>query len=132
MSNSTPAVTDGKMQPPTITPTGTSQNGYYKDTITVNIQDTTNVATRIKYKLNGGAEQTINGTTGNFTITDDGNYTIEAWIEDNSGNKSDASTTTVVKDTTGPTVNINIGTVTETKIPLTAVATDAISRNSKL
>ena len=132
MSNSTPAVTDGKMQPPTITPTGTTNNGYYKDTITINIQDTTNVATKIKYKLNGGAEQTINGIAGNFTITEDGNHTIEAWIEDNSGNKSDPNTQTVSKDTTGPTVNVNVGTVTEKTIPVNATATDAVSRNSKL
>ena len=42
------------------------------------------------------------------------------------------TTQTVAKDTQGPTVSLNVGTVTETTIPLTANATDAVSRNSKL
>ena len=95
--------------PPTITPTGTSQNGYYKDTITVNIQDTTNVATRIKYKLNGGAEQTINGTSGSFTIEQDGTHQIEAWTEDNAGNRSTSSNATSAEVKVGDTIYVQNG-----------------------
>ena len=85
MSNNRPAVTEGKLQAPNIIPTGETTNGYYKNTITITIQDATNVAEKIKYKINNGAEAIINGTSGNFTIQEDGNYTITAWIEDRNG-----------------------------------------------
>ena len=55
--------------------------------------------TRIKYKLNNGAEQTINGTSGSFTIEQDGTHQIEAWTEDNEGNRSTSANANVTKDT---------------------------------
>ena len=122
------------MQAPTIDLSGTNQNGYYKGTITVNLaeREAGTGATNIKYKLNNGAEQTINGTSGSFTIEQDGTHSIEAWTQDNEGNKSNSSNANVTKDTTGPSVSLSVGIPTETTIPVTANATDAVSRNSKL
>ena len=133
-SNSIPIVTNIGLQAPRIDPTGTIQNGYYKGTITVNISEAVSGTgmTRIKYKLNNGAEQTINGTSGSFTIEQDGTHQIEAWTEDNEGNRSTSANANVTRDTAGPTVSLNVGTPTETTIPVTANATDTVSRNSKL
>ena len=133
-SNNKPTVTGLGLQAPSINPTGQAQNGYYKGTITVNLAESVpeTGATKIKYKLNGGAEQTINGTSGSFTIEQDGIHQIEAWTEDNEGNKSISANANVTRDTTGPNVSLNVGTPTETTIPITATATDAVSRNSKL
>ena len=134
LSNNKPTVTGLGLQAPTIDLSGTNQNGYYKGTITVNLaeREAGTGATKIKYKLNGVAEQQIAGTSGSFTIEVDGSYTIEAWTEDNDGNKSTSANANVAKDTTGPTVSLSTGVATETTIPVTANATDAVSRNSKL
>ena len=86
----------------------------------------------IKYKINNGEEQIINGTSGSFTLAEDGNYLITAWIEDNIGHKSAETPATLTKDTTGPTVSLDVGTVTTNTIPVTATAEDIVSRNSKL
>jgi len=103
-----PIITNIGLQAPRINPTGATQNGYYKETITVNLAEAVagTGATKIKYKLNGGQEATINGTSGSFTIEQDGTHTIEAWTEDNEGNKSTTANANVTKDTIGPTVTL--------------------------
>ena len=69
---------------------------------------------RLKYKVNNGAEQTINAKTGSFQITADGTYTIIVWAEDNQGNRSEVNTLSAfTKDQTAP----NAPTVTATTNP---------------
>ena len=132
MSNSVPVLTESTLEAPSITPAGANTNGYYKEDITITIEDTNNIAVKIKYKLNGGTEATIYGKTGNFKIQEDGEWQIVAWIEDNKGNKSEEANAVVARDTTVQNVTLNVGTATETTIPATAVGEDTVSRNSRL
>ena len=120
-SSTVPAITKGQLLPPNINISGNTRNGYYIGTVTITVSDTSDsTKTRVsKIKVTGaGAERTITGTSGSFTITSDGTYTISAWGEDASGNRSSITTkpafkrdATVPKPTLGtPTTNSN-GTI---------------------
>ncbi|MCI8519638.1 MAG: hypothetical protein HFJ51_06275, partial [Clostridia bacterium] len=117
-SIATPVVTKGELLKPRVTPSGSTRNGYYINTVTILLADTSAANTtrvvRIKYKINNGAEQTITGTSGSFQITADGAYTITAWSEDNQGNRSEVNTLSAfTKDQTAP----NAPTVSATTNP---------------
>jgi len=83
----------------------TGNDGWYKENVTVTITDGTDSFGTVDY-----TEYTITGaqeteaTKGNtVTITTDGESTITAYTYDEAGNKSEAATLTIKKDTQGPT-----------------------------
>ena len=127
-----PVTTKGKLLKPNVTVTGTQRNGYYVGTVTVNIADTAGGTetrtTRLKYTLNG-VENTINATSGSFTITADGTHNVTAWAEDNAGSKSDTFVVpTFTRDATRPSkASLTLGTVAEKTISVTASGADATS-----
>ena len=138
-STSIPGTTKGDLQKPEINiSSGTEgNNGYYKTNVTVEIRDSadeeTTGATKIKYKINNGAEQTINGRTGTYTITGDGETTITAYTMDDSGNKSTEAKRTIKKDGTVPnTATLSVSSCDITTISVTANGQDATSRNIKI
>jgi signal peptidase I len=63
--------------------------GWYKSNITVTLSATdpapSSGVAGIHYKLNGGTEQVLSGSTGTVTITTEGTNTLEFWAVDNAG-----------------------------------------------
>ncbi|MCI8397543.1 MAG: hypothetical protein HFJ52_08065, partial [Clostridia bacterium] len=113
-SITTPVTTKGELRAPNIQISGDTRNGYYIGDVTIQVTDTSEAnKTRVnRIKVTGaGSERTITGTSGSFTITADGTYTISAWSEDASGNKSDTiSKPSFTRDATAP--NPTLGTPT--------------------
>ncbi|MDH7506886.1 MAG: hypothetical protein QHH15_03760 [Candidatus Thermoplasmatota archaeon] len=119
------------------TPNG--QNGWYVSDITVTLKadDGTEPwqsgVKEIKYKVAGGATQTITGSQGSFKITNDGNdIPVEYWAVDKVGNEETPHHTfTVDLDKTKPTVSLTYESswhpVTGWTFEFTATATDATS-----
>ncbi|MCI8396751.1 MAG: hypothetical protein HFJ52_03600 [Clostridia bacterium] len=105
-SDTKPVTTKGELKAPNVSVSGTTRNGYYIGTVTITVSDTSNsTKTRVaRIKVIGaGSERTITGTSGSFTITADGTYTISAWSEDTNGNRSDTTTKpSFTRDATAP------------------------------
>ena len=131
-SINTPVTTKGELKAPDIQISGATRNGYYIGDVTVSVRDTSDsTKTRVsKIKVTGaGEERTITGTSGSFTITADGTYTINAWSEDANGNRSDTtSKPSFTRDATAPSSsNLKEASHTKDTITVSATATDATS-----
>ncbi|MCI8397426.1 MAG: hypothetical protein HFJ52_07465, partial [Clostridia bacterium] len=128
-SNNTPVITKGELLAPNVEITGDTRNGYYIGDVTVSVRDTSDgTKTRVnRIKVIGaGEERTITGTSGSFTITADGTYTISAWSEDESGNRSDTtSKPSFTKDATPPKPTLGTPTTNSSgTIKVTATANE--------
>jgi len=96
------------------TPDG--ENGWYVNDLEVTLSasdpwsmDVSSGVDEIKYKVAGGATQTITGPTGTFLITqadDDENVEVEYWAIDHVGNVESSHTFTVDIDQTDPTIDL--------------------------
>ncbi len=87
-------------------------------------------ASKIRYTITGLDGGTINATTGNIVISQDGtNFDVVAYTIDAAGNESVASAKKSVKrDTQAPTdVKLTVGTPDYTSIQVTAAGKDATS-----
>ncbi|MCI8396508.1 MAG: hypothetical protein HFJ52_02175, partial [Clostridia bacterium] len=130
-SINTPVTTKGELKAPNIQISGDIRNGYYIGDVTIQVTDTSEAnKTRVnKIKVTGvGAERTITGTSGSFTITADGTYMISAWSEDASGNKSDTiSKPSFTRDTTRPSASLSVGSKGTRTIAVTAYGSDNTS-----
>ncbi|MCI8396290.1 MAG: hypothetical protein HFJ52_00950 [Clostridia bacterium] len=131
-SINTPVTTKGELKAPNIQVNGTTRNGYYIGTVTISVSDTSeSTKTRVsRIKVTGaGSERNITGTSGSFTITADGTYTISAWSEDASGNKSTTTTKPAfTRDATAPsTASVKETSHTKNTITVLATAADATS-----
>ncbi|MCI8396891.1 MAG: hypothetical protein HFJ52_04390 [Clostridia bacterium] len=131
-SINTPVTTKGELKAPDIQISGATRNGYYIGDVTVSVRDTSDsTKTRVnKIKVTGaGSERTITGTSGSFTITADGTYTISAWSEDANGNRSDTTTKPAfTRDIIPPSSsNITFQSKTSNTITVIANAQDATS-----
>jgi hypothetical protein len=61
----------------------------------------------IKYEIDGGATQTINGPSGTFVITEDSNlHTVVYWAEDFVGNKEPENSFSFKMDQTPPVITL--------------------------
>jgi hypothetical protein len=118
------------------------ENGWYVNDVEVSLSafdpwsmDVSSGVAEIKYKVGGGATQTITGASGTFLITqdDDGNdVPVEYWAVDNVGNEEGHHSFTVDMDQTDPTVDLVYEVVEGNPIEgwlmrFTATATDATS-----
>ena len=82
------------------------QNGWYNSAVTITLTATDNSGTGIKaiyYTINGGPTQTIASSSGSFTISTAGLYSVSYWAADNSGKTGTAQTATVLINLTDPT-----------------------------
>ena len=108
--------------------------------VTVKIANIGKPAQKLKYFITNEEEQTIENTVDmpengilSLTRPEEGIYVISAKVQDREGNWSEKSeNASYGRDVTKPTVSLNVGTATDKTIPVTANATDNISRNSKL
>jgi hypothetical protein len=90
------------------------ENGWYVSdvTVTLDAEDGTQIwqsgVKEIKYRINGGTIQTITGSHGSFTITEDGDdIEVEYWAIDNVDNEeSPHNTFTIDMDQTAPIVDL--------------------------
>ena len=130
-SDTTTATTKGELKAPDIQISGNTKNGYYIGDVTIQVRDTSeSTKTRVnRIKVTGvGTERTITGTSGSFTITADGTYTISAWSEDAKGNKSSTtSKPAFTRDATPPSASLSVGTTGITTIAVTAYGSDSTS-----
>ena len=130
-SVATTATTKGELLAPNVSISGTTRNGYYIGTVTVKVNDTSaSGRSRVaRIKVSGaGTVRTITGTSGSFTITSDGTYTISAWSEDASGNKSTTTTKPAfTRDATAPSSTITYKSKTANTITVQAGGADATS-----
>ena len=133
-----------KLTAPVIAINGKQGNaGWYIDKntpVTVKIANIGKPAVKVKYFITNEETQTIENTVDipksgilKLTRPEEGIYVISAKVQDSEGNWSEKSeNANYGRDVTKPTVSLNVGTVTENAITVTANATDNISRNSKL
>lgn len=130
--------TNPGLRPPTVTVSGTQTNGYYTGNITVKVTDnaTTSTATKIKYTQDGVTYKEIAraGKDTTFTITQDGRYTVNAYMIDSSGNESGMSNVVAfAKDTVAPTTaNLYVNEKTTNTISVMAVRRRCNIRSKKL
>jgi hypothetical protein len=121
------------------------ENGWYVNDLEVLLQamdpvsmDVSSGVDMIKYKINDGAEQTIDGhgvVSGTFLITqahDKDDAKVEYWAVDNVGNEESHHTFTVDMDQTDPTVDLTYEVVSGNPIQgwlmrFTATCTDLTS-----
>jgi len=96
-------------------PTPTGLDGWYVDDVTVTLNATdpwsngvSSGVKEIRYTINGGAEQVIDGKTGSFVLTEDGDdILIEYWAVDWVGNvESPKNSFTIDIDQTVPDVSL--------------------------
>ena len=91
----------------TITSGTAGSNGWYRSNITVTITngiDGLGQVDRSTYVISGA--QTLGETAGNsITISAEGTSTITAYTYDKAGNRSQAASITVKKDSVGPTIS---------------------------
>ncbi|MCI8396228.1 MAG: hypothetical protein HFJ52_00575, partial [Clostridia bacterium] len=130
-SDTTTATTKGELKAPDIQISGNTKNGYYVGDVTITVNDTSeSTKTRVaRIKVTGaGTERTITGTSGSFTITADGTYTITALAEDAQGNKSDIATKPAfTRDATAPSASLSVGSKGTYTISVTAYGSDSTS-----
>jgi len=76
-------------------------NGYYKGPVqfTITASDNMSGVGNIYYRINGGGTQTYGSP---FTISSDGNYTVDYWSVDMAGNVSGVTTVPLKIDATAP------------------------------
>ena len=135
VDNSEPS-TDHTLDP--AAPTGLA--GWYVSDVTATLtaddgdDDWDSGVAEIKYKIDGGATQTITGFTGSFLITDDGDdVEVEYWAIDNVGNvESPTNTFTIDMDQTVPDIDLSYEVIGGSPsegwdITFTATATDDTS-----
>jgi hypothetical protein len=121
-------------------PDATGLNGWYVSDVTVTLtaqdgdDDWDSGVAEIKYRIDGGATQTITGFQGSFIIHDDGDdVEVEYWAIDNVGNaESPSNTFTVDMDQTAPGVDLSYEVIGGSPsegwdIVFTATATDDTS-----
>ena len=92
------------------------ENGWYVSDLEVSVfandmysMGVSSGVSKIKYKVGGGATQTITGAEGSFLITqaDDGdNVPVEYWAVDNVGNEETHHYFTIDMDQTPPTTDL--------------------------
>ena len=91
-----------------ITIPGLSQNQEWFSsavTVTLSATDALSGVGSTFYRVDGGAAQTYSGT---FSISDDGNHTIEAWTADVAGNEETHKTRIVRIDSTAPVTQASL------------------------
>jgi hypothetical protein len=94
------------------------ENGWYVNDLEVTLtasdprsNDVSSGVDMIKYKVGGGSEQTIIGSTGSFLITqkhDGHDILVEYWAVDNVGNTESKHSFTVDMDQTPPTTDLTL------------------------
>jgi hypothetical protein len=119
------------------TPNG--ENGWYVSDVTVTLtgedgtQDWQSGVKELKYKVNGGATQTIPGSSGSFVISDDGeNIQVEYWSVDKVLNEGAHHTFEIDMDQTAPIIDLSYevtggGIIEGWEFTFTATSTDAMS-----
>jgi hypothetical protein len=102
--DTTPPVTTYELDPPM--PDGNS-DWYVSDVnVTLNATDDISGVKEIKYQVDGGAVQTLPGSTGTFTVTTDSTmHSIKYWSIDNVGNAESQKTIQFKQDQTVPEID---------------------------
>jgi hypothetical protein len=124
----------------------TGEAGWYVDdvTVTLNASDpmsnfVSSGVREIRYKVNGGAEQVIEGSTGSFVITEDGDdIEIEYWAVDCVGNAENPTNKVYIDmDQTPPDVSLSYEVLGWSpmegwEFQFTAIANDAMSSMNRV
>jgi hypothetical protein len=128
--------------PPIFNPTEpTGEAGWYVDDVTVTLNASDPMSNyvlsgvkEIRYTINGGAEQVIEGSTGSFVITEDGNeIEIEYWAVDCVGNVENPTNKVYLDmDQTVPDISLSYELLGWTpregwEFQFTAIANDTMS-----
>jgi len=126
----TPPITTHTLDPPT--PDG--DNGWYVSDVivTLNATDDMSGVKEIKYKVDGGATQTIIGDNGTFIVNSDkDNLPIEYWAIDNADNYESHHIFTIDMDQTDPFIDLTFEIIDKGNYAVfvfTANATDSTSK----
>ena len=80
--------------------------GQYAGPVTVTITATDDNAVGEVHYILDGEETVISGSSATFTVSSDGEHTVEYWAVDSTGNEGAHGTTTFSIDNTPPTVEI--------------------------
>ena len=109
--------------------TAGSNNWYTSNVdVTLTATDASSGIDAIKYTINGGAEQEY---TAPFTISSNGQYTIDFYAIDNAGNTAATSSFTIKIDSTSPVSSVSLSGTKEGNVYTTDV-TVSISRTDSM
>jgi hypothetical protein len=105
VDDTTPPVTTYELNPPV--PDG--YNDWYVSDVNVTLNATDDISgvKEIKYQVDSGAVQTLQGDNGVFTVTTDSTmHTIKYWAIDNAGNAESQKTIQFKQDRTPPVIEL--------------------------